>query len=71
MHGSWDAKAPDYTYSDAERARRHSDLRGETPQMTITNSSEARLFKLRDGDPQEPGLKLTKTKERTQNEPRQ
>ena len=38
--------------------------------MTVANSSEARLFKLGDGDPPGPGLKLTKIKDRSQKEPR-
>ena len=39
-------------------------------QMTVVNSTEARLFKIGDGNPSGPGLTLTKTNGRKQKGPR-
>ena len=83
--GSWEAKDTYTTPMLMPRVQggtltfeaKHHKSHGSTEfgpnvrfRMTITNSSEARLFKLGDGDPSGPGLKLTKKKDHTQKGPR-
>jgi hypothetical protein len=83
--GSWEAKdiyttpflMPSVQGGTLTFEAKHHKSHGSTElgpnvrfQMTITNGSEARLFKIGDGHPSGSGLKLTKMKGRTQEEPR-